>query len=130
MMLSRSCTSFGAVVGGRGGLAEECGVAEREFSEVFAELEKSGLLVADLGNRLSFIGFLSEDDPPANASVAVGRGRMLGDLPECPLRQFIAATLVRHAGKYAEELAGAAENIGGLDGCEESAKPGVARGRS
>jgi excisionase family DNA binding protein len=79
LMMSRSCTSFGAVVGGRAALAEETGVEAREFSEAFAELERAGLVLAEWPARLVFLTFMPEDDRPSNESAAIGRGRMLGD---------------------------------------------------
>lgn len=126
LMMSRSCTSFGAIVGGRAALAEECGVDAKEFAEAFSDLEKAGLVLADWTARLVFVTFMAEDDPPQNTSVAIGRGRMLGELPECNLRRRIAATVLRFAGPYAEELENAAVNFGPLDADEfDAADDGV-----
>lgn len=130
LMMSRTCTSFGAIVGGRAALAEEVGLTAAEFNEPFAELEKSGLVLADFRSRLTFISFMAADDPPPNQRVSIGRGRMLGDLPECDLRRRIAAACVRHAGAFADELAAAAANFGGLDDVEELLGIAEGRGRS
>ena len=127
LMLNRRCTSFGAIPGGRAALAEECGADPKEFSEAFTELESSGLVVADWTARLVFIEFMVEDDPPSNASVATGRGRMLGDLPECDLRRRIAATCFRHAGAFGDEFTEAAANFGGLDVDELEVEDGIPR---
>jgi hypothetical protein len=114
-MLTQSCTSFGAILGGRAALAEEVGMSPTEFDEVFAELEKSGLAAADFGSRLVFLTFMAEDDPLANECAAKGRGRIVGDLPDCELRQRIAATCFRHGGNFADDFLTAVEDIGGVD---------------
>jgi hypothetical protein len=119
LMMSRTCTSFGAITGGPTALAEEVGVTTAAFNEAFAELEKSGLVIADWRARLVFISFLVEDDRPSNEKAAIGRGRMLGDLPECDLRRRIAAACIKFAGPFREQLAESASNIGQLDDVEE-----------
>jgi len=120
LLLCRSCTTFGAILGGPGALAEECGGADsKEFSEAFAELEKSGLVEADWQNRICFVTFVPEDDPPVNENMAKGRGRAVGDLPDCNLRRKIVAEILKHAGPWADEFSKAAANFGGVDTDEE-----------
>jgi hypothetical protein len=129
-MMSRTCSSFGAIVAGRAALAEEVGLTAAEFAEPFAELEKSGLVLGDFRSRLVFVTFMAQDDPPPNEKVAIGRGRMLGDLPSCDLRRLIAAACVKHAGPFREQLAEAAANFGQIDDVEELLEIAEGRGRS
>lgn len=128
LMLCRSCTSFGAIVGGRAALAEETGVDAAEFSGAFADLEKAGLVLADWKARLVFVGFMAEDDPPVNKNMAIGRGRMLGDLPACDLRRAISATCLKFAGPWADDLENAAVNFGTLDADEFDGADEVRKG--
>ncbi len=72
---------------GRAALAESVGWSADQFDAAWAEIEAQGMALADWNARVVWVPGAARYNPPESPNVAAAwRAALVGEIPECPLR--------------------------------------------